>query len=65
MTSKGDYLKDNSRNVITTQSYHLRKLCELIITHIELNKDLGEYDYLKIPVTKDEWRLILKRLKDY
>ena len=50
---------------ITTGSYHLKKLCELIQTHINLNDGIGEYDYIAIPVTKDEWRLILKRLKDY
>lgn len=37
---------------ITTQSYHLSKLCELIYDQLELNKELGEYDYINITETK-------------
>lgn len=57
--------EQSESNQITTGSYHLKKLCELIKTHLELNTELGEFDYINIPVTKDEWKLIFKRLKDY
>lgn len=49
-------------NEITTGSYHLKRICNLIKEYQELEKDEA---YIKIPLTKDEWDFIYMRLKDY